>query len=859
MKYSINQLKKYVPDLVSVPVDELVSKIWTTIAEVETIEKVDEKYTGVVVAKILTVEPHPKSEKLVVVSVDYGKTEPVTVVTAAHNVQRGDFVPYIPEGEYVPVGVDEKTGNRIQIGVRAMGGIPSVGMLASEREMGVSDDHTGIMILRQEELRQELVVGKPIAAALELDDVIIEIENKSLTHRGDCFSAAGLAREIATMYNFELKIPEWQLPSLSIAALMGDSFDKELPCNVRVAVSATSAVERYSAVVLDGVQVGVSPLWLRIFLTKHGVNAVNNIVDIANYVMLDYGQPMHAFDAGMVVHKKRDEQIDYSIEVRYAKASESLTTLDGKEKKLPASVVVIADAKKPLAIAGIIGGLESGTSEKTARIILEVAVFNKHSIRNASMTLGKITDGSVVYSRKQDPEKTVRALLRAVHLMQEMAGAKVASSIADVYPKQQLSQTLIVSHQKLEEFLGLSVSPAKVIQVLEGLGCSALKKNGMYRISTPTWRPDLVIDEDIYEEIARMVGYNEISPELPKRGIFGIALSKYEQAKRKSFASLVGLGLTQTMNFSFVSKELYQRAQVSLKDARSISNAISPDVEYIRKHLMPQLLDQLSHNQYNSEKFGLYEFGKTSRKELSYTGTSVSEQGMPDAKFGIDELGLPIEDEHLVLGIVDDSEQPAFFTLKCMLTRYLQSLRVLTAFVHPDEYGAKQLRALPLWAQELLQHYKRGRVAIVLESETKSFLGIIGEPGTLVVKNFGLQKKVATTELTFAQIVAFANLEPAYKEPSKYPTVTEDFCFEVPNSTTYGSVMNVYQEVGREYAEVFDAQVEPRDIYQKKPEVKQITHRVVYAPLNERFTDDLRKQYRVKLETAMKKIQGKLV
>lgn len=858
MKYSINLLKKYVPDLVSIPVDELIGKIWTTIAEVESVEKLGEKYVGVVVAKVLSVEPHPKSEKLVVATVDFGKTEPVTVVTAAHNLQKGDFAPYIPEGEYVPVGVDEN-GNRIQIGVRAMAGIPSVGMLASEREMGVSDDHTGIMILRQEELREDLAVGQPVATVLELDDVVIEIENKSLTHRGDCFSAAGLAREIATMYNFELKIPEWQRASLSIAALMGDSFDKEFGCNVRVSVSAAPVIERYSAIVLDGVNVARSPMWLRILLSKHGVDSVNNIVDIANYIMLEYGQPMHAFDAGKVEHKKRDEKIDYSIEIRYAKAGESLLTLDGKEKAIPSSVAVIADSKKPLAIAGIIGGMESAVTETSTRVILEVAVFNKYSIRSASMNLGKVTDGSVVYSRKQDTEKTVRALLRAVHLMQELAGATVASSIADVYPKQQLSNTLVVSHQKLEEFLGLSVSPAKVTQVLETLGCTVLKKNGMYRINTPTWRSDLAIDEDIYEEVARMVGYNEITPELPKRGIFGIALTKYEQAKQKTFSALTGLGMTQTMNFSFVSKDLYQRVQISLKDARSISNAISSDVEYVRKHLEPQLLEQLARNQYNAGKFGMFEFGKTSRKGLSYTGGTVAELCMPEAKFGVDELGLPIEDEHLALGVIDDSDQPAFFTLKHVLTNFLQSLRVLAVFTHPDDYGTKQTKALPLWAQELLPHYKHGRAAIMSERVNGAFLGIIGEPGTLVVKSFGVQKKLATAELSFAQIVSFSDLEPIYKEPAKYPTVNEDFCFELPEMVPYAKVAQVYQKIASEYLGVFETKVEVLDIYQKKEGVKQVTHRVVYAPLVERFTDGIRKQYREKLETAMKELKGKLV
>ncbi|PJA12872.1 phenylalanine--tRNA ligase subunit beta [Candidatus Dojkabacteria bacterium CG_4_10_14_0_2_um_filter_Dojkabacteria_WS6_41_15] len=858
MKYSLNQIKRYIPEIAAVPVAELISRIWTSIAEVEHVEYLEKKYEGVVVAKVLSVENHPKSEKLVLVTVDVGKKEPVLVVTAAHNCKKGDFVPYIPDGGTVPVGTDE-AGNPIVIEVRAMGGIPSVGMLASEREMGVSDDHTGIMILAPEELRKTLVVGEAAAIPLEFDDVVFEIENKSLTHRGDCFSDMGIAREIATMYGLKLVIPEWQIPSFGIPALMGDSFDREFTCNVKVTVSATPVIERYSAIVLDGLQVGPSPLWLRIFLMKHGVNAVNNVVDVANYVMVDYGQPMHAFDAATISHKKRDELTEYEIDVRYAKPGEILLTLDGKEKPLPSTVAVIADLKKALAVAGIIGGMESSTTENSTRIVLESAVFNKYAIRKASMTIGKVTDGSVVYSRKQDSEKTVRGLLRAVHLLKELAGARVASSIADVYPEQRLSTSIVVSHQKIEDFLGIAVSPNAVVQILEGLGCKVVKKNGMYRIETPTWRPDIAIDEDVYEEIARMIGYNKIPSELPKRGIFGVSLAPYENFKLATLQSLTSLGLTQAMNFSFVSELLYERCQIPLEGARAITNAISPDVQYVRKHIEPGLVEQLAKNQYYADRFGLFEIGKTSRLGLSYTGVSVSELHMPEARFGVDELGLPIEDEHIAIGIIDDSAQPGFYVIKNSVGKYLQSLQIDSTFVHPDDYGAKELKKLPQWVLEMLSHYKRGRVALVLHARTNDFLGIIGEPGTMTSKSFGITKSLATAELSLNKIFTHVNLEPLHREPSKYPTVTEDLCFEVPVGMAYGAVVSQFEAVAKDFADSFLLTVTVKDIYQKKPTTKQITHRIVFSPCKESLTDATMKLYRTKLEAAMKKIGASLI
>lgn len=858
MKYSLNQIKKYVPDIDTIPVAELIDRIWGSIAEVESVEYLAKKYEGIVVSKIITVEDHPKSEKLIVATVDIGQNEPVTVVTAAHNIKAGDFVPYIPVGGHVK-DVHTAAGTLVEIGVRSMAGIPSVGMLASEKELELSDDHEGIMILHQEEIKQELVPGQSFGTALDLDDVVFEIENKSLTHRGDCLSIAGIAREIATLYDLKLVIPDWQTSSINIEQTVGDSFEKELECLVDVEVTAAAAVDRYSAIVLDNVQVGPSPLWLRTFLGKHGVKSVNNVVDITNYIMVEYGQPMHAFDAAVVAHKVRNQKLEYQIKVRYAQAGETLVTLDGKEKKLPPIATVIADSKKVLGIAGIIGGQESGISETSTRIIVEAAVFNKYAIRNASMSLGTTTDASVVFSRKQDPEKTVRSILRAVHLLGEMAGAKIASDIADVYPTMKLTNTIIVSHERVENFLGIAVSPNKVTQVLEGLGCKVVKKNDLYRIETPTWRPDIAIDEDVYEEVARMVGYMNIIPELPKRGIFGVALSAYERGKQATLKTLTALGMNQAMNFSFVSKQLHDRCQLTIDDAHSIVNAISPEVQYMRKQMVPGLLEQLSKNQYNHAKFGLFELGKVSRKSLSYSGASVEELHMPVSLFGVDELGLPIEDEHVAVGIVDDGDQPGFYTLKSLLTSYLAAMHITPEFMHPDDMQVKEVKKLPMWVTELISFYKKGRMALIYNKETHDFIGIFGEPGTLVLKEFGFTKQVAIAELSLHKIVKMASLEPIYREPPKFPIVTEDLCFEVPVETSYADIAEVFTKLSADIADEVLVKVTPIDIYQKKEDKKQVTNRVIFAPKKASLTDVQVKKYRQLFVDGMKKLHGNLV
>ncbi len=860
MKYSLNQIKRYVPELEAVDTKQLINRIWESIAEVEAVEYLAEKYNGIIVARVVSVEKHAKSDKLVVTTVDIGQKELVTVVTAAQNLSVGNFAPYIPVGVAVPSSKDSPEGEFI-IGIRPMAGIDSVGMLASERELLFSDDHSGIMILHQDELKGELIPGMALSDALELNDVIIEIENKTLTHRGDCFSASGLAREIAALYGYTLQLPDWQVPGMKSALPMSEEFDKEMPCSLSINVTAKESVDRYSAVVLDGIVVQESPLWLKMLLWKHGINSVNNVVDITNFVMLDYGQPMHAFDASTVSHRKRNEQIDYQVTVRYAKGGEKLETLDSKEKTLDSKVTVIADNKNALAIAGIIGGKTSGITETTTRIILESAVFDKYAIRNASMSIGTVTDASVIFSRKQDPEKTVRALLRAVHLLQEMAGAVIVSQIGDAYVQEPSERTVVISHEKLEFFVGVSISPTQVETTLTNLGMKVVKKNGLYSVSVPSWRPDIAIDEDVYEEVARIFGYHNISLELPKRGIFGVKLSKNDQLKQQMIQALTGYGFLQSMNFTFASKAIYEQCHLSVDDSFVVTNAISPDVQYMRKYVMPGVLAQLAKNQYNAESFGIFEIGKVFRKSHMYTSISEFPVGITEPRFGVDELGLPIEDEHVVIATVDNSKQPGYFTVKSNLEKYLRTLRInAVKYIHPSEISKKELQQIPAWMQELQSALRSGRTAyIFVELAGKKYcLGVIGEPNTLVARNFAFTKNVGIVELSLKVLLDIAVFEPLYKEPSKYPSVVEDFCIESMVNTTYQQIVEAISEALKSDENVVS--ISPRDIYQKVENVKQTTVRVVIEPQTATLTDDQMKIYRQRIAESVKKaFAGKII
>lgn len=832
MKYSLNWIKKFVDLPDTYQISELKEALWESLAEIESVEEPGKLYDGVVIALIKEVEKHPKSDHLLITKIDVGSNKDLTVVTGAPNVEKGQFVPYLPVGSTVPRTKIE--GEPVVLAEKVMLGIPSQGMLASQFELNLGEDHSGIMVINPEQLENPVVPGQNFAQALGLQDALIEIENKSMTHRGDCFSVVGIAREVAAITNSKFIEPEWLEPKPEQLNAYAVEFDPKFTNTIAIDMQASDLVPRYSAILLDNVTIGESPLWLQVLLMKHGIKPINNVVDITNYIMIEWGQPLHAFDAAMVEHSTNNGNTTYNVVVRRSKAGEKIFALDNKEHVLDGNTVVIADPKHLLGIAGIIGGSESAISGNTTRIILEAATFDMYAIRKSTMNYGLFTDASTVFSRKQDPEKTVKAMLRAIDFLQKYAGAEIASTVADVKNYEEKEREMIVSPEKARQFIGVEISDEEMIEILKRLNYKVSKKGSDLVLEVPSYRMDILIDEDIYEEIIRIHRYSTVIPELPRREIYGVKLSRQEKLIKRIRTALTAQGMYETLNFSFVSEALYNKCLIDTKDCFKVINAVSPDVQFVRKLVAPGLLQQAVNNQYNDSRFGIFEFGLTARKGYMYGKTHADLAYSSPAPFGKDDYNLPIEDKHFAAAVVSETKDPVYFELKKYIHTMLSGIvRGTIEYRHFSELPKKLQTKLPMWLTDFMKMTKGGRTAVITvnyDDETM-LLGVMGEVNLMCRRNLGLQKEAAVAEMNLQQVQDLYLGEQKHREPSIYPVIQVDYCFEVAMDTKYEDLITTVQKAGdlelREDESLVKG-ISMVDIYSKNKKTKQITIRVTY-------------------------------
>ena len=844
MKFSLNWVAEYAKGLKNLKIEEITAGLWGALAEIEGVEDLYSRYKNLKVAKVISKQKHPNSDKLYIAQLDLGDTE-VTVVAGAGNFEVGDFVPYTPVGVRVPVNAYPEKFDGV---VRAMklAGVVSNGMLNSEYELGISSDHSKIMILKGDNLKP----GMSLAEALDLDDYIFEIENKSLTNRGDCFSIVGIARDASAIFNLDFKPPKFFDYSLDYIKNSLDKGDKKVKLNVNI--HDNHACTRYSAIVVDNVKIKESPLWLKVKLSKHGIKPINNVVDITNYILLEFGQPLHAFDFDKIA--KGDS---LNINVRFAKEGEFIDALDNKNHKLDSSILVIADDSKPIAIAGIIGGSNSAIDSDTKRVVIESANFNLYTIRKASMKLGIFTDASAVFSRKQDPNKTMQALFRAVELLKEYADAVVSSNLVDEYPNVLEPWYIKTTFTDIKNFVDKSIENDVVVKILTKLGISVDINGDELTLLIPTYRPDLTIPEDIFEEIARIYGYQNILQELPKRGVYPVPYTKDERTMNLIRNYFTSTGLYEIINFNFVNADIYNKANVDTDDMYKIVNAISPDVEYVRKLLLPSLIKNVEVNQKNFEKIGIFETGKVFRQSLRYDNSS-SEYPLyiPPKRFGEDEDGLPVEDKHVAGVIAFKTDDPIYYTAKLYLDGLFRRMHLKDLkYNHISEFSDKAKKQIPRWIIESLNMFKAGRVAVItLNYEDKNiYLGVLGEVSQRVLSAFNIDLDVAAFELQFHLLSELADVDYRFVAPSKYPAVIQDLCFVVDKDVSYAAVKDAIFEVNKKMSskgyEPIIRDVMCLDIYSDNKETKQITFRITLQSYQKTLKDKDIQVWRKKIIT----------
>ncbi len=607
MFISYNWLKNYLPQLEKIDPSELAKRLSKSIAEVEKIEEKGKGLSQIIVGEIKSVEKHPKNEKLAIAKVSIGKGEPIQVVFASANekyVKQGMLYPLcLAEGFAYDPKSNLANPQTVKVERKELDGILSEGMLCSARELGLWDDNSGISIISS-----DLSVGADLTPLLH--DYILEIENKSLTHRPDCFSHRGIAREISAIFNIDFQDYN------HTADLVGE---KNLNIEVKV---ETDLCKRFTGVCIQNIHLQASPTWMQIMLAYTGMRPINVLVDISNYVMLDIGTPNHIYD-----YDKIEGQ---TLIVRKAHKNEKILALNGKEYKLTPDMIVIVDSKNAQDIASIMGGALSEISESTNKVFVEVANFDMFNIRKTSKTLGLVSEASVRSSKGQDPYTIKEALLRIASLISDLTGAEIASSVVDINLLPDKTKTIHFDLKSITRQTGIKIEKDEIIAILSRLGIEVSDTTGLpaqindiqsaeVSLTIPSFRSDLNITQDIVEEVARIYGYEKIDPKLPDRSIQPSPINQDTILMRKLRKLLLESGLDEVYTYSFIDPKLYSKCSLETNNLVKIINPLSPELSLFRDQLIPSLLEKIELNLPNFEQFAYFEINTVAirqKKEL---------------------------------------------------------------------------------------------------------------------------------------------------------------------------------------------------------------------------------------------------
>ncbi|MDI3518976.1 MAG: phenylalanyl-tRNA synthetase beta chain [Caldanaerobacter sp.] len=707
-------------------------------SKVEGIKSYGEEISNVVVGQIVSLEKHPNADKLWVGIVDIG-SEKLQIVTGAENIKVGDYIPVALHGATLPGGVKIKRSK--------LRGVESEGMMCSAEELGLDESllpeyqRNGIFIL------PPLPLGMDINEALQLKDDVLEFE--ITPNRPDCLSVVGIARETAATFRKSFRMPEIRVTEV------------EEPNPARVTIETPDLCYRYVARVVKNVKIGPSPIWMQVRLLKAGIRPINNVVDVTNYVMLELGQPLHAFDLDKVKNKH--------IIVRRARDGEKLVTLDGKERILDSSMLVIADEEKAIGLAGVMGGENTEITDSTVNILIESANFKGSNIRHTSKKLGLRSEASARFEKGLDPEITVLACERAAQLMEKYCGGEVLKGIVDEYPKPMERTVLTVRPDRINKFLGTNLATSEMIEILRSLEFEVVEKGEELEIKVPHFRKDVTMEADIAEEIARLYGYNNIEDSLMKNAQTTLgSLTKEQQLEEKAREVLLACGLNEIVTMSFMGERDLDRINVPkdsvLRKAVKIINPLGEEQSLMRTTLLPFMLN-VAYTNY-------------SRKVGEFRAFEISRVFLPK-ELPLKEL--PEEVKTISLGMY--GKEVDFYTIKGVIEELLEVMGIVDVeYVRAEEPS-----------------YHPGRSAKILFKE--EVLGVFGEVHPDVLENYDLPVRVYAGELNLDKIIKFANVDKKYNPLPKYPAVERDIAVVVDEDLFVAEVEKVIKETGRGFVE----------------------------------------------------------
>lgn len=769
MFVSLNWLKDFVSIPKSITPDELGLRLTMHTVEIDDVLKQSDKFKDVVVGRILEIQKHPNANRLQLAKVHVGEEE-LDIVCGAPNIEVGQLVPVALVGAVLPNGLEIKEAE-----VR---GEKSCGMLCAPDELALGDDHSGIMILDS-----GAKIGQNFGEYLKLDDVIFEVDNKSITNRPDLWSHFGIAREIAAFLDQKVK-NKFNISKNDIET------SKE---KLKVRVEDFELCPRYMALKIDGIKIDNSPKWMQERLIAVGVRPINNIVDITNYVMLELGQPMHAFDAGFIDN----------IVVRRAKKDEEIVTLDGKKRELDREMLVIADKEKAVAVAGVMGGENSEVNPDTVSIVLESANFEHTQIRATSQKLGLRTDASMRFEKSIDPNLCEQALVRAAKLVMEICkGSSIASELKDE-KKFKLDQGPIeLDLNWLETYVGQRIDDEKVVDILVRLGFLVEKDGDSLRVTIPTWRAtkDISNAVDLSEEVMRIFGYNNISLTMPKIEIGSNPEDKQRDIEKRIKNILVGgPAMNEVYNYSFVGEEQLKKLGIDSSTHIKLKNPIASNQTLLRQSLVPNLLNNVVTNQARVSELSLFEIGSI---YLDLPGV-IDKDDQSEEK-------LPYQEKRLSMLVANSDSNEAFLFAKGATEHLFSKLNLEVDFL----------------TSEIVPNYANKNIASQILVNKKN-IGSVFVLNKQIAKKAGVKIDVAIVDISMNELMeVWDSNQKKYDAYEKFPELVRDLAFVV-------SEKNLYKDIQKEilgYSE-FIKKVELFDVYQGdklEKGMKSLAFHVVY-------------------------------
>ncbi|MBR5046325.1 phenylalanine--tRNA ligase subunit beta [Candidatus Saccharibacteria bacterium] len=769
MKISLNWLKKYVN--VTVSDQELVRLIGARLVEVEGVIDETHKYDKIYVVKVLEANKIPETH-LTLCKIDCGETEPVQVVCGAPNVRVGMLAVWIAPGAVVPASVNEDAP--FVIGKRKMQGYESCGMLAGADELDFGDDHSGIVEIDPEMAKP----GDLLADIFELNDLIFEIENKSLTHRPDTFGMIGFAREVAGIlgekFSFISSSRAIGANSATVALRntprLKENFFSKTQSKIQISIADDKICPRYSAIVLEkhGEIKKKYLTWMDTILSKSGMRPVDPIVDTTNYLMLLTGQPLHAFDYDKFVAAGGSGKP--KIIIRLAKQGEKLVLLDGKEIELNENDIVICSNDTPVALAGAMGGLSTAIDENTRNIILESATFSLYNLRKTQMAHGIFSEAITRFTKGQPPYQTLAVAEDFAGLLSD---GFVMTSMVDNYPKPEKENVVKITTEEINRLLGTNYDDSLIIQTLENVGFEVKNKRSDLTIKAPLWRMDIHIKEDIIEEIGRLLGYDNILPTLPLHATSNT--NKMLSLKTNIRSIMKSFGANELLTYSFISERLLKKAGLDEKNSYKIVNSISPDLQFVRQTIVPSLLEKAYVNQkIPFDKFAIYEMNKVYQKS-----------------WGMDAEEVPVEKMRLGF-VLAERKNPgaAYYKAKYYLEKLFGEICIKADYLSiknktPETLPFEVKRAAEVWVGERM-------------------IGVLGEFKNSVRHNFKLGEYLAGFELDLDALLELGGT----KKIDDGFEVCEKIDETVTTSKTYGETL---AEIEKKYQ---GARITPVGIYQ---------------------------------------------